>query len=70
MRDFLNSRIRVFIKGLQKKIVRLELRLSKENPDNPRCFDDLTPIDNADEQSVYLDALQWALTNPKIKISR
>ncbi|EHQ25944.1 YobI family P-loop NTPase [Mucilaginibacter paludis] len=67
MRDFLNSRIRVFIKGLQKKIVRLELRLSKENPDNPRCFDDLTPIDNADEQSVYLDALQWALTNPKIK---
>jgi len=35
--------------------------------DNPMNFDDLAPIDNAEQSEAYLNALRWSLSNPKIK---
>lgn len=35
--------------------------------ENPKGYDDLTPIDKADEDRNYSEALKWALKNPNIK---
>lgn len=35
--------------------------------ENPKGYDDLTPIDKADEDKNYSEALIWALKNPSIK---
>ncbi|MEQ1726604.1 MAG: hypothetical protein HOP24_08215 [Sideroxydans sp.] len=34
---------------------------------NPKGYDDLTPIDKADEDKNYSEALIWALKNPSVK---
>lgn len=35
--------------------------------ENPKGYDDLTPIDKADEDRNYSEALLWALKNPSVK---
>jgi hypothetical protein len=35
--------------------------------ENPKGYDDLTPIDKADEDKNYSEALIWALKNPSVK---
>ncbi|RFC38212.1 MAG: hypothetical protein DID89_2727548418 [Candidatus Nitrotoga sp. CP45] len=35
--------------------------------ENPKGYDDLTPIDKADEDRNYSEALIWALKNPSVK---
>lgn len=35
--------------------------------ENPKGYDDLTPIDKADEDRNYSEALKWALKNPSVR---
>src|SRR3989338_833423 len=35
--------------------------------ENPKAYDDLTPIDKADEDKNYSEALKWALKKPSVK---
>ena len=41
--------------------------LDRKNIENPLLFDDLMPIEDADQTEVYEKALNWALKNRKIK---
>jgi hypothetical protein len=38
-----------------------------ESTINDFGFDDLAPVDNAEQSAVYLKALKWALDNPRIR---
>lgn len=53
---------------LIRKLNSLDNIVSKnEIINNPNFYEDLTPVDNADEDKKYSDAISWALKNDKIK---
>ncbi|MDD4963444.1 MAG: hypothetical protein PHI11_05930 [Gallionella sp.] len=59
------SKVLVFI---IRKLHTLDAIVTKnEEIDNPNRYEDLTPIDNADEDKKYSSAIAWALKNENVK---
>lgn len=59
------SKVLVF---LIRKLHAIDTLVTKnEDIDNPNSYEDLTPIDNADEDKKYSDAIEWALKNENVK---
>lgn len=53
---------------LIRKLHYLDKMVTKnEKNDNPLFYEDLTPVDNADEDKKYSDAIEWAVKNNNVK---
>lgn len=58
----LSPLIYYFIKATDEPVAREPIA----SVDNPMGLDDLAPVDEAEHSQAYLDALRWALGNPKV----